>query len=335
MVQAISSYEYILIDIANQFGLDKLTWNERIEWTQSNLPYLEDLVDEAKKPFLYAKAINALRTVRKGLQTNHLVGLDASASGLSIMGMLIGCCKTLEQTNLIYTGKVQDPYTNVTTTMQEILGSEFHVEREDSKRSLMTVGYGSKLQPLLIYGENTPELAAFHKARKLLVPGTIEVSDDLRSLWNSNSGTYQWTLPDGHIAKVTTEDQELTNLRIQEVYGIGTGFTYSYTKRGICTTYDTPIIANIVQSLDAWIAREMVRECYKSGFHILTVHDAFYCHPNNVHEMRRHYREICSQLTKLPVMESIGKELLGYEIEYQKYELGLEDLILESEYAIS
>lgn len=34
-------------------------------------------------------------------------------------------------------------------------------------------------------------------------------------------------------------------------------------------------------------------------------------------------------------MESIGQELLGYEIEYQKYELGLEDLILESEYAIS
>jgi DNA-directed RNA polymerase len=76
MVQEISPYEYVLIDVANQFGKDKLTWNERIEWTQSNLPYLEDLIDEAKKPFLYAKAVNALRNIRKGLQTNHLVGLD-------------------------------------------------------------------------------------------------------------------------------------------------------------------------------------------------------------------------------------------------------------------
>lgn len=188
------------------------------------------------------------------------------------MGMLIGCCKTLEQTNLINTGKVQDVYTNITTEMQDILGNAFHVSREDSKKSLMTVGYGSRAKPVEIYGEDTPELRAFFEARKRLVPGTIEVSDDLRSLWNNNSGEYKWTLFNGHTAKVITKDTEPTVLRIQEIYGINSGFSYQYVKRGICTTYDTPIIANIVQSNDGAIAQELVLRCWKSGFHIITVH---------------------------------------------------------------
>ena len=39
-MQAITPYEYLLIDIANQFGHDKCTWDERIDWTRDNMSHL-------------------------------------------------------------------------------------------------------------------------------------------------------------------------------------------------------------------------------------------------------------------------------------------------------
>jgi hypothetical protein len=333
-MQEFSGYEYILIDIANQYGKDKLLWEERIEWTLSNFDVLEDMIDSAKKPYLFAKAINALNTVHADKQTNHLIGLDACASGISIMGLLIGCRKTLEQTNLINTGKVQDPYTNVTVELNRLLGSEIEYDREDIKYVLMPLGYGSKASPKLFFGENTPELKAFYKARQNLLPGTIIVSDDIRSLWNSNSPEYTWTLPNGHTAKCMVKDQEPTKLRIHEVYGMGITFTYQYTKIGICSNYDTPIIANIIQSIDAYVCQEMIGRCHKDGFHILTIHDAMYCHVNNANKMRRNYLQICYEICKSNLLQDIATQLLGYEVEVEKMEYGLEDLILEADYPI-
>jgi len=75
-MQSISPYEYLLIDIASQIGLDKETWENRIEWTRDNMSQLEDGIVIAKKPLLYAKAVNALRMVQRGESTNHIIGLD-------------------------------------------------------------------------------------------------------------------------------------------------------------------------------------------------------------------------------------------------------------------
>jgi len=60
-MQHFTGLEYLKIDIANGFGLDKESWDSRIDWTTQNLPYLEDYVDQADEPMLYLKAVNALR----------------------------------------------------------------------------------------------------------------------------------------------------------------------------------------------------------------------------------------------------------------------------------
>mgnify|MGYP001552800247 FL=1 len=49
--------EYLYIDIANQYGLDKENWDTRIHWTKDNEPDLEIQVHLADDPVLNTKAV--------------------------------------------------------------------------------------------------------------------------------------------------------------------------------------------------------------------------------------------------------------------------------------
>ena len=334
-MQLITPYEYLLIDIASQVGLDKETWEDRIEWTRDNMSHLEDGIAIAKKPLLYIKAVNALREVNAGKATNHIIGLDASSSCVQIMGLLIGCEKSLIQTNMINTGEVQDVYSNTTSEMNLHLDNEIQVPRDTVKKALMTSLYGSKMNPIMLFGDGTPELSQFYEARQTLIPGCMEVMSDLLSAWNPYNTSYQWTLPDGHVAKVMVTDPENTSLRIRDIYGTKSSFTYEYKKRGVTSTYSTPICANVVQSIDAYLCRELIRRCYKSGFNILTIHDNFFAHANHVHVMRQHYLDICIELYKSNYLANIISELLGRPIKYKQYDTSLEGKMRDAEYFIS
>ncbi len=73
--------QYIAIDIANQYGLDKTNYEDRIQWVKTNLDKLEELTQDAEEPYLYYKAVRALRDSMNGIPTNHTVALDSASSG--------------------------------------------------------------------------------------------------------------------------------------------------------------------------------------------------------------------------------------------------------------
>ena len=52
-----SPFEYLLISIANAAGLDKLTFEDRIQWCKNQGKNLYTLVDEADDKALYLKGI--------------------------------------------------------------------------------------------------------------------------------------------------------------------------------------------------------------------------------------------------------------------------------------
>ena len=45
--------EYLMIDVANNFGLGKKDWSERLDWFKANEGKLESLVKSAEEPALY------------------------------------------------------------------------------------------------------------------------------------------------------------------------------------------------------------------------------------------------------------------------------------------
>ena len=76
-----TAFEYVLISIANAYGLDKLLFEDRIQWVKDNYAQLEQLADKADVKPLYMKAVHELRNVVAGKPTGHIVQLDATCSG--------------------------------------------------------------------------------------------------------------------------------------------------------------------------------------------------------------------------------------------------------------
>ena len=119
-MQTFTGTEYLKIDIANNFGLDRLKWSDRLHWFDNNEPDLDSLSHRAKHPILFRKAVRAMHKVRKGEPTNHVMGLDATASGLQIMGAMSGCHNTARAVNLINTGERECVYSFVADHMNEL-----------------------------------------------------------------------------------------------------------------------------------------------------------------------------------------------------------------------
>ena len=265
-----TGFEYLLIDCANHFGLDKLLFEDRIGWSRTNLDQLESLTDMAESAYLYMKSVAAIRKAQQGIPTGHLVALDAVCSGMQIMSAITGCLSGARATGLVDPNRRADAYTELTQRMQVILGNNIHVTRKDAKAALMTSYYGSKEQPKIIFGEDTQELAAFYQACMEMAPGAYELLQELLDTWQPYALVHSWKLPDGFDARVKVMQREETRIEVDELDHAS--FTYEYyvnqgTKKGLSN------VANVVHSIDAFILREMVRRCNHHGLNIKAIND--------------------------------------------------------------
>lgn len=76
-----TAFDFLCIDVANQFGLDKKLFEERIAFVKENFHRLPYLDSPKKERPLYIKAVMALYAACRGEHIGHMVGLDATCSG--------------------------------------------------------------------------------------------------------------------------------------------------------------------------------------------------------------------------------------------------------------
>lgn len=207
--------EYVKIDIANAFGKDKLSFKQRIAWVNSAKD-LRNLVPRAEKPAQYVAAVQALEDSINGIPSGHLVGLDACASGITILGILSGCETTAKNTGVI--GKKRmDFYKECTEAMNELLVDDVVVSRADAKQATMTAYYGSKAKPKEIFGEDTDELFAFYTAQESIAPGACYLMRELLNSWQPYALEHRHTLPDGFNAIVPVLQKQKVKIEIDEL----------------------------------------------------------------------------------------------------------------------
>lgn len=215
-----TGFQYLFIDVAGQYGLDKLLFEDRIQWATDNLDILESLVDTAETKPLYMKAVQAIRKAQKGIPTGHLVGLDACCSGVQVMSAITGCIAGATATGLIDPNVRADAYTQTTKVMNELLhdqGISVDVPRADAKQALMTSFYGSKAKPKEIFGEDTPELSAFYQAAMQVAPGAWDALQELLQSWQPYALYHSWKLPDGFDAKVKVVTTKEVRIEVDEL----------------------------------------------------------------------------------------------------------------------
>lgn len=406
-----TGFEWICIDVATQYGLDKLRFEERIQWTMDHMNDLEDMAIEAEEQPLYVKAVMALRKAQNHIPTGHLVGVDGVCSGIQIMSAMTGCLAGATATGLVDPDRRADAYSDCTCEMQNILGSQFTVSRAKAKQALMTVCYGSKAKPKEIFGEDTPELQAFYEAVNIVAPGAYELLQVLLNSWKPYALSHEWTLPDGHFAFMPVMSKKSVRLNVDE---IGSSFTYEfYENQG--TEKGRANAANLVHSVDAMVLREMHRRCnyetlglhrvddalfheiqrrnsgqpavdtiqcaalqeqiglweqskfvgtnvlelitYQNAhvlpdelleilakrvramlstgsFPLVTIHDEFKAHPNNVNRVRYWYKEILAELAESDTLDFLLSQLFGEPVQFQKLSSNLADKIRNSNYAL-
>lgn len=247
-------FEYLLIDIANNFGLDKELYETRVQWSKDNLDILESLVVDAESPNMYWKSVDTIRCAQNSIPTGHLVGFDSAASGIQLLSVLARC-----NTGMINTGVINsinpvgapDIYKKCTSVMNSI-----DYVRKAVKNALMTYMYGSELQPKLTFGEGE-DLDKFYKAAKVVAPEAYDMRNILINIFQPKVLAHQWTMPDhGVVYKRVWSDKEY---KVQEPL-LGSSFTF-HTKINEGRDRGVSLAADVTHSIDAYLLRELNRRC--------------------------------------------------------------------------
>ena len=384
--------DYIKIAIANAYGLDHTTWEERMLWVDSERNAwgtLHERVHDAKEPYQFIAGIKALEDAEEGIPTGYIMGLDACSSGIQLMSLLSGDVSGAELSGLIHTGIRRDVHRTIQADVNKVVPNNF--TRSEFKQAGMTVMYGSLAAPSNIFGDQDI-IDAFYESLENRLPECIKLLNAMIAAHKKDATEYKWTLPDGHVALVKVMDSQEYTIVLDRLENIP--FTHR-TKENVPKEKDVSLAANIIQSIDAYVVRELGLRCnydtkalmrtyelleslhiprcipiepisivhayelsasnllnytpselywlkqlvhkvlLKEPFEQISVHDKFFCSPNNMNVLRDHIKDIYSELARMDLMENILTEIKGSPSGYVKKPSNIAEEILKSEYIIS
>jgi hypothetical protein len=254
MFQTFTGLEYLKIDIANNFGLDKLTWNERLQWFDNNEIQLDQLVQTAKEPALFYAGLKAYRDALAGKPIGYMISLDATSSGLQLLAALTGDRSAAQLCNVVDVGTRQDAYQQIYQYMQAITQDTSKIAPEDVKQAIMTAFYSSVAVPRKVFGEGAL-LDVFYDTMKQVAPGAWELNEAFLTFWNPNTLRHSWILPDNFHVHINVMTQVKEPAKF-----LGASFDVFYN-------VNTPMPegrslgANTIHSIDGMIVRELTRRC--------------------------------------------------------------------------
>lgn len=188
-MKLLSSLDYLKVQIANTMGHDKLSWEDRIDWVNTNETDLLNLCAEADEPAQMFAAVCAYQDALLELPINATVSLDATASCVQYIAILTGDRESAIASNIVDSGIRADAYTMVhaATNLPDI-------PRSDCKKTVMCSSYGSVTIADEVYGANAPK---FYDAMNQVLPEVLRYVDLANSCWNPNVIAHKWVMPDG------------------------------------------------------------------------------------------------------------------------------------------
>lgn len=249
--QSFSGKDYLKIDIANSFGLDKENWDVRIAWFDTNEPNLENLIKQAEEPALFYAGMQAYRDAQQGKAITYPISLDATSSGIQILSALTGCRKGAELCNIVDVGHRSDCYTKLYNEMVAETGGTAKIDRKDTKRAIMTAFYASTAVPKEVFGEGKL-LDTFFEIMNKFAPGAWELNEMMIQLWNPNALSNDWVLPDNFHVHVKI----MSNVE-ETVHFLDKPYQVNYTVN-MPLEKGRSLGANMTHSVDGMIVRELV-----------------------------------------------------------------------------
>lgn len=263
-MQTFTGVEYLKIDIASNFGLNRKTWNQRIEWFDEFLSDVSDeniqnLMVQAKEPALFYAGCLAYRKALQKLPVSYPISLDGTASGIQILSLLSGCVESAFRCNVVSLDEERkDVYQEVFNRMLEKLGKDVSINYDDVKKSVMTSFYSSIAVPRNTFGEGSVLLDLFYETVEEMMPGAWELNKSLLAIWQKDKKSHDWVLPDNFHVKVKvmrSEEGKVTFLHNR--------YVVNYYVND-CDETGRSLPANITHSVDGFVVRELVNRASKN-----------------------------------------------------------------------
>lgn len=258
-MQRFTGKQYLMIDIANSFGLEKSTWQHRLDWFEQHQHCLNEMLHAAAEPALFYAGLQAWEKVKSGQPIGYPISLDATSSGLQILAALTGDRRAARLCNVVGTGKREDAYTNVFEIMVDRLINRLGeyaggISRDDCKRAIMTSLYGSVAVPKEVFGEGA-QLKIFYEVMGEVAPAAWELNEAFLSMWNPEALSHDWILPDNFHAHIRVMAQMKETVHfMNQPYD-----TYYMVNQP--TEEGRSLGANCIHSIDGMIVREITRRC--------------------------------------------------------------------------
>lgn len=163
-------YRWLLIHTANCYGVDKVSFEDRIQWTKDHLmqirlcaqdPFTYRFWEDADSPFQFLAACFDMNGAEEqGYDyVSHLpIGQDGSCNGLQHLSAMLRDAIGGKATNLIPSDKPSDIYAEVARVSQGIIAADTDpmakvwagkIDRKLVKRNVMTVAYGATAAGML------------------------------------------------------------------------------------------------------------------------------------------------------------------------------------------
>lgn len=257
-MQLFTDLEYLKIDIANSFGLDKENYDKRLEWFDKNIPNVKEFsnkqllkfTESADEPHLMLAGLIAYRDYLNNRPSGYRVAFDACNSGCQIMSALTRDTNGLNLTGMLE-NKRYDFYTEVYKVFKERIGSTENIERTHLKKAIMTSYYGSVQRPYRILGKHN--YPVFVSLMEEMTTGAWTLRNILIDQWKPDVNVQEWVLPDGFNAYCPVEQEVEKSINYN-------GIQIDYkVKENLPTESGLSNAANVVHSYDAFIAREVIR----------------------------------------------------------------------------
>ena len=326
--------EWLLIDIANAYGLDKSNWKTRLNWTKDNLETIlgdsSSLEATASDKLLFRQAVKEYKCYLQTGKSRQIVRLDATASGYQLMSVITRDEKAMEMLNVLGNTKRQDFYSLVYDRVRELVQPrdrddldvwletkakelDLPKARDVIKASIMTSGYNSVATPKMMLGNY---YGVFEQAIEELASGPIRLKEYINSLYEPRL-YHSWKLPDGHWAYVPSLVTKTHKIEVKEL-----DKSIKYPSFNIrCEDNEASkdnwrsLAVNIVHSLDAWVCRQVVTMLRERNIVVSPIHDSFGVYANDCDELRKCYRYTLARLYKEPILENILRQVTDKDID--------------------
>lgn len=312
---------WLKVDIANAFGLDKLTWDERVAYVDEHITdMLTDIEAWSEKADDKLLAKSALLAYKESLATgksNHIVRLDATTSGPQLMSVMARDIEGMQRFNVIGSSVRRDFYTEVAqaiydqTRDSKLWGSnpDFKKIRKGIKQSIMTYYYNSEANPKAYFGEDSKELKVFYDVMATSAKGAVELKGYINSLWSDTKLYNAWYLPDGHYAYCPVMVQDKKRVEVKEMKGGTATMTVVCDVNKPSHEPHRSLMPSTIHSIDALMMRWVVEILNDQGIQVSPIHDSFGVHAEHCDALREAYRKCLARLYKEDILNSILKQI--------------------------